>query len=86
MKELTLNIPHYSTKHGAVSNWEDGFVIKSDVVKDQIIIAANQAGLISLAKHLLFLAQDETPLDCHYHLDEHNSLEIGSKEIIICKI
>ncbi|GGH06953.1 Imm32 family immunity protein [Pedobacter zeae] len=86
MKELRLNIPQYSTEHGAVSNWEDGFVIKSEVVKDQIIISANHAGLVSLAKHLLFLAQNETPINCHYHLDEYNSLETGSKEIVIYRI
>ncbi|QIL42405.1 hypothetical protein G7074_25970 [Pedobacter sp. HDW13] len=86
MRELKLNIPQYSRESGAVCNWEDGFIIRTDVVNDQIVISANQAGLISLAKHLLFLAQNETPLDCHYHLDEYNSLENGSKEIIISKI
>lgn len=86
MAELKINIPEYTKEKGTVSIWEEGFVIKSEVLNDQIIISANQAGLISLAKHLLFLAQNETPVNCHYHLDELNSLETGSKEIVICKI
>ncbi len=86
MRELKLNIPKYSRESGAVSSWEDGFMIRTEVINDQIVISANQAGLISLAKHLLFLAQNETPAGCHYHLDECNSLENGSKEIIIAKI
>ncbi|WP_412469198.1 hypothetical protein [Pedobacter sp. KLB.chiD] len=86
MAELKINIPEYDKEKGAVSIWEDGFVIKSKVINDQIMISANQAGLISLAKQLLFLAQIETPPGCHYHLDDHNSLESGSKEIVISKI
>ncbi|MCX2492262.1 hypothetical protein OQX63_02180 [Pedobacter sp. PF22-3] len=86
MAELKIIIPEYTIEKGTVSIWEDGFVIKSAILNDQIVISANQAGLISLAKKLLFLSQNETPLGCHYHLDEHNSLELGSKEIVINKI
>jgi len=85
MAELKINIPEYAKEQGAVSVWEDGFLIKSEVLNDQIMISANHAGLISLAKQLLFLAHAETSPGCHYHL-EHNSLESGSKEIVISKI
>jgi len=86
MAEFKLSIPEYTKENGAIFSWENGFMIKSEVVNDQVVITANEAGLISLAKQLLFLAQNETPVDCHYHLDEYNSLEAGSKEIVICKI
>lgn len=85
MVELKINIPEYTIEKGVIYIWEHGFVIKSEVQDDQIMISANQAGLISLAKHLFFLAQTETPTGCHYHLDEHNSSESGSKEIVISK-
>ncbi|MFF5382256.1 Imm32 family immunity protein [Pedobacter suwonensis] len=86
MAELKINIPEYAQEKGAVSIWEDGFIIKSEVLNDQIMISGSHAGLISLAKQLLFLAHAETPASCHYHLDEHNSLKSGSKEIVISKI
>jgi hypothetical protein len=41
--------------------------------------------LISLAIHLLTLAQENVPVGSHCHFDEHNSLEHGSKELIIEK-
>ena len=46
---------------------------------------ANKAGLISLANHLLTLAQDEVEDGAHIHLDEHNSLEKDSVDFIIEK-
>ncbi|PWS30241.1 hypothetical protein DF947_18985 [Pedobacter paludis] len=86
MIELKLNIPTYSSEKGLPYNWEDGFSIKTEIIENQIQVKANKAGLISLAKQLLLLAQDESPVGCHYHFDEYNSLEGGSKEIIISKI
>ncbi|TCD27164.1 hypothetical protein EZ456_10495 [Pedobacter psychrodurus] len=86
MIELKLNIPKYSKERGIIYSWEDGFTIETDIVEDQIVITANKEGLISLAKHLLFLAQDETPVGRHCHFDEYNSLETGSKELVITKI
>ena len=50
-----------------------------------VVVTANKAGLLSLAKQLLFLAQDEVPMGYHFHLDETNSLEQGSLELIIQK-
>ena len=40
---------------------------------------------MSLARHLLVLAQEEAPSGCHIHLDEFNSLEDGSVELILDK-
>ncbi|WP_420330042.1 Imm32 family immunity protein [Parachlamydia acanthamoebae] len=38
-----------------------------------------------MANHLLNLAQEKVPTNCHFHLDENNSLEKGSTELIIQK-
>lgn len=86
MVEVKLEIPKYNDEVGLQSSWVDGFILKTDIIENQIQIHANKSGLISLAKLLLSLAQDETPIGCHYHLDDNNSLETGSNELIISKI
>ena len=64
--------------------WEDGFSIAVKVENDAVTISANKEGLLSLANHLKALAQDNTP-GAHIHLDEHNSLEESSTELIVEK-
>ena len=48
-----------------------------------VTLRCNQAGLQTLARHLLTLAQAGIPLGSHLHLDSSNGLEDGSAEIII---
>ena len=64
--------------------WEDGFTIATRIEDGAIVVSANAAGLRSLANHLLTLAEDETK-GAHLHLDEFNSLEDHSVELIIEK-
>ena len=62
--------------------WEEGFSIS--VTTDSsgaVVISANKAGLLSLANHLRTLAQEHPR--SHFHLDEHNSLEENSHELIV---
>lgn len=61
--------------------WEDGFEIATRVEDGAVVISANRAGLVSLSNHLLALAQEEP--HGHFHLDEYNSLEDGSCELIV---
>ena len=61
--------------------WEDGFEIGTSVRDGEMTISANRAGMVSLANVLLGLA-DGRPGD-HVHLDEFNSLEEGSAELVI---
>lgn len=61
--------------------WEDGFRIKVRIDRGSVIISADREGLISLANQLTSLA-DERP-GCHFHLDEYNSLEEASAELIV---
>ena len=65
-------------------NWMEGFEIRATTDEGAMRIAANRQGLVSLANILLALAEE----DCgaHVHLDEHNSLEDGSSELIIEKV
>ena len=61
--------------------WEDGFSIRTRIEDGAIVVAGNAAGLRSLANICLALADEER--GAHIHLDEFNSLEDGSAELII---
>jgi hypothetical protein len=45
--------------------WENGFEIKCTAEGSAVVLSANQAGLVSLARHLLTLAQDGVPAHTH---------------------
>ena len=64
--------------------WEEGFKIAVRNENGATVISANAAGLKSLGKIFLYLAEGE--VGDHVHLDEGNSLEEGSGEIVIEKI
>lgn len=83
MKEIKINIPEYND--AIELDWEENFKIKTSIPFDAITIEANREGLLSLARHLLLLAQEEVPDGSHFHLDEFNSLEDNSVELIISK-
>ncbi len=82
---LEINLPVYSEELGLQSSWEPGFEIAVKVTQNEAVISANKQGLISLAKQLLILAQDEVPKGSHFHLDETNTLEQESISLILEK-
>ena len=65
--------------------WDDGFSIAVSIKDNTAILSANREGLLSLANHLMTLAQDPCQ-GAHMHLDQYNSLEKNSAELIIEKI
>ena len=83
--EIKIEIPKYTKEAGFKFEWEDGFSIETKYENGLFSIVANREGLISLGKLFFALAQEEIPAGYHLHLDENNSLETGSKEIIIEK-
>ena len=84
--EIKLEIPEYDKNEGFKYSWENGFEIKIETSNNDILIIANKAGLISMARQLLTLAQDKVPDGYHFDLDEYGGLEDGSKALIIQKI
>ena len=64
-------------------NWVDGFTVNVREDDNTVVISANNEGLFSLANHLISLACKES--GDHIHLDQYNSLEDGSLELIIEK-
>ena len=83
--KIVVDIIKYDENKGIQFEWERGFGISTDIGNNEIVIKANSAGLISLAKQLFTLAQDEVSVGNHIHLDEYNSLEEGSVDLIIEK-
>jgi hypothetical protein len=82
---ITLNIPEYNSEIGIEYAWQDNFEIITSINNGTINITANKEGLISLANHLLNLSQDNVPSGHHLHLDQYNSLEENSVDLIIQK-
>ena len=81
---MELNIPKYDGNTISLL-WEHNFSIRCNVENSLVTISANTEGLISLARHLLTLAQKDVPVSTHIHLDEYNSLENGSTELVFVK-
>jgi len=85
MKVIKIEIPYYNPEKGIEYKWENGLVIQTSIENGCTKIIANREGLLSLANHLMNLAQENVPSGCHLHFDDYNSLEEGSSELIIQK-
>lgn len=82
MPLVALEVPAYAPT-GLRTVWDDGHEISAHVTGTGLHLRANPAGLISLARHLLVLAQEGVFSGAHLHLDSSNGLEEGSGEIIL---
>lgn len=80
-----IELVEYDNRQGLQLKWEYGFNINVKIEANAISIEANRAGLLSLANHLLNLAQEGVPTGMHVHLDEYNSLEEGSCDLVLIK-
>lgn len=79
-----IDVPTYS-EEGLPFVWEAAYTIKAQIQGNRVIIQADTGGLISIARHLLTLAQSTVPSGYHFHLDDSNGLEDGSCELVIEK-
>lgn len=82
-KTTALEIPRYTPASGLRLVGDKGFELTVRATESEFVIAGNPAGLRSLARLLLTLAQDGVPTHRHVHLDESNALEAGSVELIL---
>ncbi|MFJ5229291.1 hypothetical protein ACIQBJ_05255 [Kitasatospora sp. NPDC088391] len=85
MAEVSLEVPTYGPDRRLTFAWDDGFQILVDRAQSEVTIRANAAGLISLARHCLTLAQDAVPPGSHIHLTDSVELEAGSGDLVIDK-
>ena len=84
--KLEINVPDYSRELGLQLVWEAGFAITVQSDQNAVVLQANRAGFVSLARHLLLLANVNVPVGSHLHLDSLNALEDGSCELIVEKV
>ncbi|TDU84546.1 hypothetical protein EV138_7025 [Kribbella voronezhensis] len=73
--ETAINVPPYDPAKGLHLDWDDGFEIEVKFQGNEIVIGGNSAGLTSLARHLLALAQTGAPAGAHVHLTANQELE-----------
>ncbi len=84
--QITIDVPDYDPRRGLQLVWDDNHVIDVRTAPSSITIKANKPGLVTLARILLTLAQDEHFVGSHVHLDAYGGLEPGSTELLIEKI
>jgi len=84
--EVTVSIVKYTPGSGVTTNWEIDHRISVTLGSDEIVIAANPAGLRTLAAHMLTLAQDEMPNGNHLHYEPGWGLEDDSKSLVITRL
>ena len=84
--EILIKVNDYNAQSGLKLNWTGNYKIIATNNNGELVISANEDGLLSLASHFLTLAQSNVPVGTHIHLDEYNSLEEGSAEVVIQKI
>jgi hypothetical protein len=80
---MEIEVPDYN--NGLHMVWDPGFEIRAVVEGGGIHILANRAGLISLARLMLTLADVRVPKGSHWHLDPTpvGELEPESVSLII---
>jgi hypothetical protein len=84
--EWSVDVPEYTAAEGLRFAWDDDARIEVGSDADgSVVIAANRAGLVTLARHLLTLAQDEVPSGSHLHLEDDTGLEGGSIALVLAR-
>ena len=71
---VTVNIASYGPNFGVRTWWEDGAALRAEVWDEPertVVISGNSAGLRSLARHLLTLAQRQVPDGRHLDFDSY---------------
>lgn len=70
-----MEVPEYDGVRGLAFEWDDGFSLEVGVSGTEVVLSGNQAGLISLARHLLVLAQADVPAGHHVHFTAGQEIE-----------
>lgn len=77
MVDRVIDIPERRVGEGLCFAWDDGFEIEVRAGEAEVVIKANRAGLTSLARHLLTLAQEGVGAGSHVHLTAGQEIESG---------
>jgi hypothetical protein len=84
---VAVEVTAYDPALGVGTWWDEGTILRAEVWESPektVVISGNPAGLVSLARHLLTLAQDAVPDGRHLDFDTYCGwLEEGSAAIRI---
>ncbi|MEU4736516.1 MULTISPECIES: Imm32 family immunity protein [Streptomyces] len=80
--EQVITTPDYRPGEGLHFSWDDGFEIMVSVAGSEVLIKGNRAGLTSLARHLLTLAQGGVCDGMHVHLTADQEIE-GEVDLVL---
>ena len=83
--KVEISLPEYNAESGLRIDWDKGFYLEVRPKGAAVRITGNAAGLRSLARLMLSIARDEVPSPYDVHLDDSNSLEPQSLELVIAK-
>ncbi|MEU1625330.1 hypothetical protein ABZ746_08345 [Streptomyces sp. NPDC020096] len=73
--DYIVHVPEYHSGDGLRFSWDDDFEITVSVSFTEVSIKANRAGLVTLARHLLTLAQDGVHEGTHLHLTADQEID-----------
>ncbi|MFF4529687.1 hypothetical protein ACFY1P_10485 [Streptomyces sp. NPDC001407] len=73
--DIVIEIPERRIGEGMRFAWDGDFEIEMAVSEMDVVIKANPAGLTSLARHLLTLAQEGVSEGSHLHLTADQEIE-----------
>ena len=80
--QVTVHVNEMEPGQWLRLSWDPRAFIRV-VAGEEVVISCNRPGLLTLARHLLTLAQDGLAPGTHVHLDETNGLEPGSSDTIL---
>lgn len=84
--KINLDIPDYDGNAIDIV-WENKSDYKVEINEREVVIAANDEALVSLAKQMLYLAYNNIPAGSHVHYDSFfTKNNIGECELIIEKM
>ncbi|MFD8545998.1 hypothetical protein [Streptomyces sp. NPDC059649] len=73
--DLVMSVPEFRVGEGLRFAWDEDFEIELEVGSTEVVIKANRAGLTSLARHLLTLAQQGVHEGAHLHLTADQEID-----------
>lgn len=83
--KISIDIPDYDGNALDVI-WEPDSKYEVSVSDNSVVISANQSGLVSLAKQMMYMAYNNLPTGSHVHYDSFfTNTNEDSYEIVIEK-
>ena len=83
MNTFEFTFPDYEPDRPVPLEWDEGSEAMVRIEGDVVVLKANPAGLQSLARHLLTLAQEGVPEDTRITLNSFNGLTNNSYEVVV---